>query len=145
MEKSTKKGMCHQRYYGWSKHHGHRLHTTTRYTTLKMLTSFAPRNNHLKLKYVYRHLQINIVCYCNVDTTKLWIFGMRKIRNSYLKNNNSIEKLIFPYVLHKTRHHYTRASFRNSWRVMHYNETILTSIGCLFKWLHQCKSNFIDL
>ena len=46
----------------------------------------------------------------------------------FSENNNFIEKLTFPYVLHKAIHHYTRAGFSNSWSVMLYNDTISTNI-----------------
>ena len=46
--------------------------------------------------------------------TKLWVFGMIQKRYSFSGNDIVIEKLTFPYVLHKTRHHYNRASVSNS-------------------------------
>ena len=49
------------------------------------LTSFATSNNHLKLKYEYRHFQNNIVCYCNVYTNEVMGIWNEKITIS-LKN-----------------------------------------------------------
>ena len=37
----------------------------------KILTSGATSNNHLKLKYVYRHFQNNIAFQCNVNINKV--------------------------------------------------------------------------
>ena len=63
---------------------------------------------------------------CNVSTYKVMgIWNKTKRQKSFPeKTNNFIEKLTFPYLLHKTRQHYTRASFNNSWSVMLYNDTI---------------------
>ena len=91
----------------------------------KNLTSFATSNIYLKLKYGYRHFQKAILIVIEtLIRTKLWVLEWDKKRKT------------FPYVLHKTRQHYRRASSSNSWSVMQYNDTILTSIGCLFKWLN---------
>ena len=62
---------------------------------------------------------------CNVSTYKVMgIWNKTKSISHFRKKKNFIEKLTFPYLLHKIRQHYTRASFNNSWSVMLYNDTI---------------------